>query len=223
MSVTWAPSRSSPEAETCKEPHRYGWSEPLPSLGSGAGTCTRNKGQSKVQSCSYAQVWSKKIKMLAGCFFLPQETSFCTTDLQTDPVLWIGLLAFRRGEHCRNGGGEKENGKRVNQWEHTRTAGRGHSTVKRQQREQMIPPPGSEDKEVKHTHRHAQCVHALYLSWHFPHEEPFAHDTLCQELSITSFCWSLQPEAEELNIGSMNTSVQISQNELTCYSGELCC
>lgn len=135
----------------------------------------KRKGQLKVQP-SHAQVRSKKIKILTEGFFLPEEKT--TTNLQTDPVLWICLLALRRSEHWRDGGWGKEKESESDGDEHTWTEGwgRGHPTVKRQRRKQMIPPPGSESREVKHTsahtQRHTQCAYILYLNWHFPHDVP---------------------------------------------------
>lgn len=115
-----------------------------------------------------------------------------TTHLQADPVFWISLLAFRRGEHWRDRhiktrrGGEwkrqkdnmceEEEGKCVGERERQKKGGTHGGflslcgkqtegwgtrslTVKWQWYKQMIPSPGTKDREVKELWREHTKTH----------------------------------------------------------------
>ena len=109
--LTVVPSRSSPEAGTCRGPRRCGWSGPplawesdrKTNTGSGGGGGIKDRWPNVWEICDW-RVWRLWTQSAAS----PRMTDWkmrgmLTTHLQADPVFRISLLAFRRGEHWRDG------------------------------------------------------------------------------------------------------------------------
>lgn len=124
--LTVAPSRPSPEARTCKEPHRCGWSELLLVWESDKKKDIFLDLKTVYSSCGSLKLSEKAGEYEAGWqgAVSPRNISWkkrgmLTTHLQADSVFWISLLTFRRRKHWRdiNTKTERERGKWKRKWE----------------------------------------------------------------------------------------------------------